>query len=70
MSTLATMDWCEDNYGVSPYVAEFWNMVSSLFITVCAAEGFLDWASLNFRLGKNTFLPCWASLNARLGGHL
>ena len=26
----ANYDWCEDNYVLTPYVAEFWNALSSL----------------------------------------
>nr|XP_032834447.1 alkaline ceramidase 3-like isoform X2 [Petromyzon marinus] len=26
----ATLDWCEDNYDYSPFVAEFWNTLSNL----------------------------------------
>lgn len=25
-------DWCEENYAVHPYIAEFWNVITSLFI--------------------------------------
>jgi dihydroceramidase len=28
----STIDWCETNYEVTHYVAEFWNTLSSLFI--------------------------------------
>jgi dihydroceramidase len=28
----STMDWCEINYEVSYYIAEFWNTISSMFI--------------------------------------
>ncbi len=31
-STTSTFDWCEINYEVTIYVAEFWNTLSSLFI--------------------------------------
>ncbi|XP_072118702.1 alkaline ceramidase 3 isoform X2 [Mobula birostris] len=30
----STLDWCEENYAVSFYVAEFWNTVSNLIMIV------------------------------------
>ena len=35
----ASIDWCEQNYAVTPYVAEFWNTVSSLAIVVAGLVG-------------------------------
>jgi len=35
----ASLDWCETNYSVSPYVAEFWNTLSSLYISAVAMLG-------------------------------
>lgn len=37
----ATVDWCEPNYAVSPYIAEFWNTTSSLWMTVLGLSGML-----------------------------
>ncbi len=49
----ALVDWCEPNYLVSPYVAEFWNTASSFGMVVLGAVG--AWrvrdAALRFRLG-------------------
>jgi hypothetical protein len=36
----ANIDWCERNYEVTPYVAEFWNAISSIPIALCAAVGY------------------------------
>ncbi len=35
----ATVDWCEPNYAVTPYVAEFWNATSSLWMVVLGGIG-------------------------------
>jgi len=37
----ATMDWCERNYLVTPYAAEFFNSLTSLFIAVAGLLPFI-----------------------------
>jgi len=32
--TTATLDWCEKNYEVSWYIAEFWNTVTNLSMII------------------------------------
>jgi dihydroceramidase len=31
-SPTATIDWCEDNYELTQYIAEFWNTLSNVFM--------------------------------------
>lgn len=38
----STIDWCEANYAVSYYVAEFWNTVSNVFIFAPPIFGIAD----------------------------
>eukprot|EP01121_Diplochlamys_sp_Union-15-3_P017872 TRINITY_DN6384_c0_g1_i6.p1 TRINITY_DN6384_c0_g1~~TRINITY_DN6384_c0_g1_i6.p1 ORF type:complete len:135 (+),score=17.20 TRINITY_DN6384_c0_g1_i6:41-406(+) len=44
----ASIDWCEGNYEVSPYFAEFWNSVSSLAISFMGLLGVFQ--CLKYRL--------------------
>jgi dihydroceramidase len=39
LGTVASVDWCEPNYAVSPWVAEWWNTVSSTVITGAGVVG-------------------------------
>lgn len=36
----ATLDWCEENYVVSHYIAEFWNTLSNLAMIIPSFSGF------------------------------
>ena len=36
----STIDWCEENYQVSLYIAEFWNTISNLSFVVLALYGY------------------------------
>ena len=35
----ASIDWCEQNYAVTPWVAEFWNTLSSLAMVAAGLVG-------------------------------
>lgn len=38
-ASTASVDWCEDNYEVTHYIAEFWNTMSSIPIFLAGAIG-------------------------------
>jgi dihydroceramidase len=46
----STVDWCEPNYIVSYYIAEFFNTTSSLAMVVCGILGvMLHWKHFEWR---------------------
>ncbi|KAG9068848.1 Alkaline ceramidase 3 [Linnemannia hyalina] len=45
----SSIDWCENNYTISYYIAEFWNSTSSILIATLAAIGYMNLASYKER---------------------
>ncbi|KAF9540325.1 Alkaline ceramidase 3 [Mortierella hygrophila] len=45
----SSIDWCENNYTISYYIAEFWNSISSILIATLAAIGYMNLASYKER---------------------
>jgi len=37
----ANIDWCEGNYEYNTYVAEWWNTISSMYMTLCGFLGMM-----------------------------
>ncbi|KAF9930182.1 Alkaline ceramidase 3 [Linnemannia zychae] len=48
----SSIDWCENNYTYSYYIAEFWNSISSLAIVAIAVIGHANLASYKERRMK------------------
>ncbi|RWS21284.1 alkaline ceramidase 3-like protein, partial [Leptotrombidium deliense] len=55
----STLDWCEENYDTTFYIAEFWNTLSNLFMIVPPAFSCFR----SFKTGNDTrLLLCYALL--------
>jgi len=55
----ANIDWCESNYSLTPYVAEFWNALSSFSFVLSSLVGV--YLTLKYRMEKR-FLFCFLSI--------
>lgn len=55
----STLDWCEENYAVSHYVAEFWNTISNLAMIMPSFAGFYYAYKHNI---ERRFMLCFMSL--------
>lgn len=55
----SSIDWCERNYAFTPYLAEFWNSISSLsmclFASVLLIEGFINKIEKRFMMMSISF---------------
>eukprot|EP00466_Bigelowiella_natans_P015386 jgi/Bigna1/89336/estExt_fgenesh1_pg.C_470091 len=45
----SSVDFCEESYTLSPYIAEFWNSISSLVFVFLGLYGFVETVKLNTR---------------------
>ncbi|XP_022103300.1 alkaline ceramidase 3-like isoform X2 [Acanthaster planci] len=56
----STLDWCEENYLASPYIAELWNSLSSVVIIGIPIISLLSFSLWNVE--KRFFVACWCFL--------
>jgi hypothetical protein len=68
-SATSTLDWCEENYTVSIYIAEFFNTISNLNYIILAFLGI--WSCYRVKAEKRDYLTFLAGLlNIGLGSGL
>ncbi|XP_033117908.1 alkaline ceramidase 3-like [Anneissia japonica] len=61
----STIDWCEDDYAVSFYIAEFWNTLTNLGIIIPAVLGLI--AAIQDKVEPRTVLGYLALLAVGIG---
>jgi len=64
----ASIDWCEPNYVVSPYIAEFWNTISNLGLILLPL--FSLYHAVRHRFETRMILGCVTTLMVGLGSAL
>jgi dihydroceramidase len=64
----ASIDWCEPNYVVSPYIAEFWNTISNIGLILLPLFGLYQ--TIRHRFETRMVLACVATLMVGLGSAL
>ncbi|KAI8619500.1 ceramidase [Chytriomyces sp. MP71] len=58
----STLDWCEENYIVTDFVAEFWNTVSCVFHLIAMTEGIYSLRRLNVPLSEYSLYLMFACI--------
>lgn len=55
----STLDWCEENYAVTWYVAEFWNTITNLSMIIPPIYGIYEASRQGF---ERRFIACYLGL--------
>ena len=56
------IDWCEANYKITPYVAEFWNTITSVFMGVPPLVAWLGYKGSKFETYEPKLYILWISM--------
>ncbi|KAI8896585.1 ceramidase [Globomyces pollinis-pini] len=64
-SSTSSMDWCEENYTVSPFIAEWWNTLTNLNYILLSLVGF--WSAYQTKSETRTYFLYLAALAIGLG---